>query len=129
MLTTATIVGHLLHFLSPKIWPPNVELSFCQVHCPCKKSLLHYRCARRTDFVAKYTSMIFVGCCVVYRPVGSILVSKESHRPAVYTTRKIWKKIVKHNFGIKKQNRGHFLGHPVNGGTIWLALLVEFSNL
>ena len=28
------LCGHLLHFLSPEIWPPNVEWSFCQVHCP-----------------------------------------------------------------------------------------------
>ena len=33
MLTTVAIVGHLLHFLSPEIWPPNVELSFYQAHC------------------------------------------------------------------------------------------------
>ena len=33
MLTTAAFVGHLLHFLSPEIWSPNVELSFYQVHC------------------------------------------------------------------------------------------------
>ena len=47
------------------------------------KSLLHCHCVRRTDFVTKYISMIFIGCCVVNRPVGSILVSKESPRPAV----------------------------------------------
>ena len=27
------LCGHLPHFLSPEIWSPNVELSFCQVHC------------------------------------------------------------------------------------------------
>ena len=37
------------------------------------------------------------------RPVGSILVSKESPRPAVCTTWKIWKKIVKHDFGMKNK--------------------------
>ena len=47
------------------------------------KSFLHYRCVRRTDFVAKYASMIFIGCCLVNCPVGSILVSKESPRSAV----------------------------------------------
>ena len=36
MLTTVAFVGHLLHFLSPKIWPPNVEFSFHQIHCPCQ---------------------------------------------------------------------------------------------
>ena len=50
------------------------------------RSLLHYRCLRRTDFVAKYASMIFIGCCVVNCPVGSMLLSKESPRPTVYTT-------------------------------------------
>ena len=44
------------------------------------KSLLNCRCVRRTDFVVKYASMIFIGCCVVNRPVGSTLVSKESPR-------------------------------------------------
>ena len=29
------------------------------------KSLLHCHCVRRTDFVAKYASMIFIRCCVV----------------------------------------------------------------
>ena len=48
-----------------------------------RKSLLHCWCVRRTDFVAKYTSIIFTGCCVVNCPVESILVSKESPRPAV----------------------------------------------
>ena len=57
------------------------------------KSLLHFRCVRRTDFVAKYASMIFIGCCVVNSLVGSILVSKESARSAVYTTWEIWKKL------------------------------------
>ena len=47
------------------------------------KSFLHCRRVRRTDFVAKYALIIFIGCCVVNRPVGSILVSKESPRPAV----------------------------------------------
>ena len=56
------------------------------------KSLLHFGCVGRTDFVAKYASTIVIGCCVVNRPVGSILVSKESPRPVVYTTWKIWKK-------------------------------------
>ena len=36
MSTTAAFVGHLLHFLSPEIWPPNDELSFYQVHCSCQ---------------------------------------------------------------------------------------------
>ena len=36
MLTNVTFVGHLLHFLPPKIWPPNVELSFYQVHSSCQ---------------------------------------------------------------------------------------------
>ena len=30
------LCGNLPHFLSPDIWPPNVELSFCQVHCSCQ---------------------------------------------------------------------------------------------
>ena len=67
------------------------------------KSLLHYHCVRRTDFVAKYASMIFIRCCVVNRPFGCILVSKETPRPAVYTTWKVWNKIVKQNFGMKNK--------------------------
>ena len=57
------------------------------------KSLLRCCCVRRIDFAAKYASMIFMGFCVENGPVGSILVSKESPRPAVYTTWKIWKKL------------------------------------
>ena len=30
------ICGHLPHFLSPEIWPSNVELSFYQIHCSCQ---------------------------------------------------------------------------------------------
>ena len=29
------LCGHLPHFLSPEIWPLNVELPFYQVHCAC----------------------------------------------------------------------------------------------
>ena len=58
-----------------------------------RKSLLHCRCVGRTSFKAKYTSMIFIHCCVANRTVGSILVSKESPRPALYTTWKIWKNL------------------------------------
>ena len=36
MLAIVAFVGHLLRFLSPEIWPPNVELSFCQVYCSCQ---------------------------------------------------------------------------------------------
>ena len=67
------------------------------------KSLLHCHCVRRNDFVAKYASMIFIVCSIVNRPVGSMLVSKESPRSAVYTTWKLYKKIEKHNFGIKNK--------------------------
>ena len=67
------------------------------------KSFLHCRCVRRTDFSTKNTWVIFIRCCVVNHLVGSILVSKESPRPAVSTTWKIWKKIVKHNFGMKNK--------------------------
>ena len=48
------------------------------------KSLLQFCCVRKTDFVAKYVSIIFVRCCVVNCPVESILVSKESPRPVGY---------------------------------------------
>ena len=76
------------------------------------KSLLHCHCIRRTDFVAKYASMIFIGCYTVNRPVGSILVSKDSLRCAVYTTWKLWKKIIKQLWD-EKQNRALVLNHPV----------------
>ena len=36
ILTTVAFVWHLLHLLSPQIWPPNVELTFYQVHCSCQ---------------------------------------------------------------------------------------------
>ena len=57
------------------------------------KSLLHCHCVRRTDFVAKYALMIFISCYVVNPPVGSILVSKRTPRPTVYTTSKNMEKI------------------------------------
>ena len=65
------------------------------------KSFLLCHCVRRTGFVAKYASMIFICCCVVSRPVGFILVSKESLKPAVYTTWKLWKKYCKTTLGWK----------------------------
>ena len=77
------------------------------------KSLLHCCCVGRTDFVAKYTSMTFISCCIANRPVGSILVSKEFPRPAAYTTWKIWKKTCKTQLWDEKQNRLLFLDHPV----------------
>ena len=81
------------------------------------KSLLHCRCVRRTDFVAKYASMIFINCCVVNCPIGSILVSKESPRSAVYTARKIREKIVKRNLGMKNKIE-HFF---------WTTLYIQFD--
>ena len=82
------------------------------------KSLLHCRCVRRTDFVAKYASMIFINCCVVNCPIGSILVSKESPRSAVYTTWKLWKKIVKHSFQMESKI----------GRLFWTTLYFSFST-
>ena len=81
------------------------------------KSLLHCRCVRRTDFVAKYASMIFINCCVVNCPIGSILVSKEPPRSAVYTARKIREKIVKRNLGMKNKIE-HFF---------WTTLYIQFD--
>ena len=69
---------------------------------------------RRTDFEAKYASMIFIDCCIINRPVGSILASKESPRPAVYTTRKMWKKSRKTQLWNEKQYRSLFLDHFAN---------------
>ena len=77
-------IKHWIVFLSVTLFLPKPLLHFCYV--------------RRSDFVAKYASMIFIHCCVVNRPVGSISISQESPRHAVYTTWKIWKKIAKHNF-------------------------------
>ena len=86
-----------------------IVLLSCTLSLP--KSLLYFHCVRRTDFVAKYASIIFIRCCVVNRPVGSMLVSKESPRSAVCTAWKIWKKIVKHNFWMKSKI-GRFFGPP-----------------
>ena len=41
------------------------------------------------------------------------MVSKESPRPAVSTTRKIWKKNYKKQLWDDKQNRALFFDHPV----------------
>ena len=78
------------------------------------KSLLRCHCVRRTDFVAKYASIIFIGCCIVNRPVEPIFVSKESPRSDVYTTWKIWKKNCKTQLWDEKQNRALFLDQTVN---------------
>ena len=82
------------------------------------KSLLHCRCVRRTDFVAKCASIIFTCCCVVNCSFGSILVSKESHRPAVHTAWEIWKRTVKQLWG-EKQNRVLF----------WTTLYVRWNRI
>ena len=99
--------------LTTKRW---IVLSSCRLFLP--KSFLHCCFVRRTDFAAKYASMIFISCCVAWCPLGSILVSKESHRPAVYATWKIWKKNCKTQLWDEKQNRALFLGHPVNTVTL-----------
>ena len=41
---------------------------FYQVYCSCQKSHPHCLCIRRTDFVVKYASMIFIRCCMVNCP-------------------------------------------------------------
>ena len=68
-------------------------------------SVMHCR-VRRTGFAVKYASMILIPCCVVLRPVGSILAPKNllgllSTQPEKY------EKIVKHNF-VMKNKLGHF---------------------
>ena len=110
MLTTVAFVGHCYTFCL-KRW---IVLLSGTLFLP--KSLLHCRCVRRTDFVAKYASVIFTGCCVVSRPVGSILVSRESPRPAVYITWKIWKKNCKTTLGWKTK-QGAFFGPPCRSMT------------
>ena len=82
------------------------------------KSHLRCHCSRRTAFVTKYASTIFIGCCTVNRPIGSILVSKESPRSAVYTTWKLWKKIVKHSFEMESKI----------GRLFWTTLYFSFST-
>ena len=111
MLTTVAFVGHCYTFCL-KRW---IVLLSGTLFLP--KSLLHCRCVRRTDFVAKYASMIFINCCVVNCPIGSILVSKESPRSAVYTARKIREKIVKRNLGMKNKIE-HFF---------WTTLYIQFD--
>ena len=69
------------------------------------KSLLHCRCVRRTDFMAKYTLIIFTCCCIVNHSFGSILMSKESRRSAVYTTWGTWKKNCKIQLWDENQSR------------------------
>ena len=95
------------------------------------KSLLHCHGVRRTDFVAKYASMNFIRCCVVNRPFGCILVSKETPRPAVYTTWKVRNKTVKQNFGMKNKI-GLFFGATLYTKVFALetlvAALIFFSN-
>ena len=74
--------------------------------------------------------MILIGCCAVNHPVGCILMSKESPRPAVYTTWKIWKKIVKHNFGISFPSL-IWLGYHLFASliSIWLSIFLKKITL
>ena len=105
MFTTVALVGHLLH--------ETLNFPSIRYIAPAKISPALLLC-QKNWFCGKVTSIIFISCYVVNRSVGYILVSKEPPRPAVYTTWKIWKKTVKHNFGMKKQNRALLLGHPVS---------------
>ena len=82
------------------------------------KSLLHCRCVRTTDFMAKYTLIIFTCCCIVNHSFGFILVSKESRRPAVYTTWGTWKKNCKIQLWVENQNRVLY----------WTTLYVRWEN-
>ena len=72
----------------PKVGHQTLNLLLGTLLLP--KSLLQFCCVRRTDFVAKYASIIFIRCCVVNCPVESILVSKESPRPADYISLHIY---------------------------------------
>ena len=118
MLTTVVFVGHPVILpvswnLATKRW---IVLLSGTIFLP--KSHLRCHCSRRTAFVAKYASTIFIGCCTVNRPIGSILVSKESPRSAVYTTWKLWKKIVKHSFEMESKI----------GRLFWTTLYFSFST-
>ena len=112
MLTTVAFVGHLLHFLSPEIWPRNDELPFYQVHCSCQnlyciaavsEELILWQSIPRWFYRllhSKSSSWIHIGvkiisqvCCLHY-----LKNLEENGKPQLWD---------------EKQNKVLFLDHPV----------------
>ena len=103
MSTTVTSVGHLLHFLIPEIWSPNVEFFFYEVHCSCQN--LSCIAAMSEDLVlwqsmprlfyrmlrSKSSSWIHIG------------VKRISQACCLHNLKNMEKKIVKHNFRMKNK--------------------------
>ena len=113
MLTTVAFVGHLLHFLSPEIWPPNVELSFYQVHCSCQNLSCIAAVSEELIFCGK------VRLDDIYRLLRSKLsswihigVKRISQACCLHHFKNIPKNC-KTQLWDEKQNRAFFLGHPV----------------
>ena len=104
MLTTGLCAASATLAVSPNL-ATKCWIDFLSGTLFLPKSLLHCRCVRRTDFMAKYTLIIFTCCCIVNHSFGSILMSKESRRPAVYTTWGTWKKNCKIQLWDENQSR------------------------
>ena len=98
MLTTAAFLGYLPHFLSPEIWPSNVELSFYQVHCSCQ-NLPAFPLCQKNWFCGK---VCLDGFYPLLRSKSSSwihIVIKRIFQACCPHHLKNMEKIVKHNFG------------------------------
>ena len=97
------LCGHLPHFLPYEIWPPNIELSFYQVHCLCQN--LSCIAAVSEELILRQSTPRWF-----YRLLRSIAsswihidVKRISQACRLHHLKDIETKIVKHNFGMKNK--------------------------
>ena len=88
------LCDHLPHLLSSKISPPNVELSFYQVHCSCPEDWFCGK-VRLDDF---YPLLRNIASTWIH-----IDVKRISQACCLHHLKNMEKSFVKHNFGIKNK--------------------------
>ena len=104
---------YLPHFLSSKIWSPNVELSFHQVYCSCQN--LSCIPAASEELICRKV------CLNDFDPLLRSIVSTWIHIGVIIISQacclhylKNMEKDCKTQLWDEKQNRALFLGHPVH---------------
>ena len=106
---------HLPHFLSFENWPPNVELSFHQVHCFCQNLSWIEQC-QKNWFCGKLILCLDDFYPLLRGGITSTLIQigvKRISQACCLQNLKNMEKHCKIQLLDKKQNRVLYLGHPV----------------
>ena len=96
-----------IEHLPSEIWPPNVELSFFQVHCSCQKLCQKNWFGGKVRLNDFYPLLPSIASTWIHTGVKRI-----SHTCCLHHLKNM-EKNCKTQLWDEKQNRAFFLGHPV----------------